>query len=311
MGGWPVAVLAAFRGGTEAATQSVAWISENLSTQFDGVEKTVMWTNDLSPDSPGTATGFTALDAMTAGLQAGDLTILGARPSMGKTSFALNVAGNVAGRGGKRVAVFSLEMPSNQAVSRMLASEARVNLKDARSGTLTDGDIVRLAATAERMSTWRLFIDNTPGLAVMDALARCRQLATVEPLALVVIDYLQLLRGPGDAKTREQEVSDIVRGLKEMAQELEAPVLVLSQLSRALESRENKRPVTGDLRESPAVAENADTILFLYRDEVYDEDSKMKGIAEVIVAKQPNGRIGSCECVFREPWARFEDLPGE
>ena len=257
----------------------------------------------------GTPTGFSALDRMTAGLQAGDLTILGARPSMGKTSFALNVACNVAARGDERVAVFSLEMPSNQAVSRMLASEAGVNHKAVRSGHLTDEDIERLSAAADRVSTWRLFIDDTPGLAVTDALAKCRQLASAEPLALVVIDYLQLLRGRAETETREHEVAEICRDLKKLAQEFDAPVLLLSQLSRTLESRENKRPVTGDLRESPAIAEYADTILFLYRDEVYDEDSQVTGIAEIIVAKQPNGQLGTCQLGFHEPWARFVDLP--
>lgn len=255
---------------------------------------------------------------MTAGLQKGGLTILGARPSMGKTSFALGVAAKAAAESGKVVGVFSLEMPSERVLMRMLASEARLMTPEARAmcfegriGHWRNGDDERFRAPVERMSTSRAFIDSTPGLSVGDIRVRCREQSSAEPIVLVVIDYLQLLRGSAETKTREHEVTEICRDLKKLAQELDAPVLLLSQLSRTLESRENKRPVTGDLRESPAIAEYADTILFLYRDAVYDEDSQMKGIAEVIVAKQPNGQLGSCQLGFHEPWATFEDRPRE
>lgn len=259
----------------------------------------------------GTPTGFVDLDNMTSGLQPGDLVILAARPSMGKTAFALNLVSNAAKQAQKTVAVFSLEMPTAQIVQRLLALEARVDQKGLRTGHLADGDIDRIMEAVRRMASWPVYVDDTPGITVMDARSRCRRLAgdrSLPDLGLVVIDYLQLMRGRANSRSREQEISEISRNLKAMAKELNAPVIALSQLNRSCESRPNKRPLMSDLRESGAIEQDADVIMFIYRDEVYNENTEDKGIAEIIIGKQRNGPIGTCRLKFFRQWTRFDNL---
>ena len=259
----------------------------------------------------GMPTGFVDLDNLTAGLQAGDLIIVGARPSMGKTSFALNIATNSAQRSGLAVAVFSLEMPTTQIVSRLLASEARVQFAAMRSGHIDDGAIQHVVEAVGRMRDWRIFVDDTAGLTVMEARAKCRRLASdksIGGLGLIVIDYLQLMRGNPNSKSREQEISEISRSLKALAKELMVPVVALAQLSRSVESRTDKRPMMSDLRESGAIEQDADVIMFIYRDEVYNKDTDEAGVAEIIVGKQRNGPIGNIKLKFFKEFTKFENL---
>ena len=259
----------------------------------------------------GLPTGFVDLDNKTAGLQGGDLIILAARPAMGKTAFALNLASNGAKLGAKTVAVFSLEMPTTQLAARMLACESKVNSEHMRSGFLQEGDIERLVQGVKRMNTWSVHIDDSPGLSVMELRSKCRRLAsdrTGAHLGLVVIDYLQLMKGRPGVSSREQEISDISRNLKTLAKELEIPVVALSQLNRGVESRPNKRPMMSDLRESGAIEQDADIIMFVYRDEYYHEDTEEKGVTELIIAKQRNGPIGTVKLKFFKEWSRFENL---
>ena len=262
----------------------------------------------------GLPSGFADLDALTAGLQPGDLIIVGARPAMGKTSFALNLATNAAHRSGKAVAVFSLEMPTQQLAGRMLSSEARVAATSMRTGHMDDGDIARVIEGVKRMSTWKVYLDDTAGLTVMEARSKCRRLAadkSIGELGMIVIDYLQLMRGSPNAQSREQEISEISRSLKGLAKELNIPVVALSQLSRGLESRPNKRPINSDLRESGAIEQDADIIMFIYRDEYYHPDTEEKGVAEVIIAKHRNGPVGTVKLRFFNEWTRFENLAAE
>jgi replicative DNA helicase len=250
---------------------------------------------------------------MTSGMHPGDLIIVAARPAMGKTAFAMNVATNAMKLAGKSVCVFSLEMPTAQIVQRMLALEARVDQKGMKTGHIVDGDIDRIMEAVRRMATWPLFIDDTPGITVMDCRSRCRRIASdrnLPPLGLVVIDYLQLMRGR-NAKSREQEISEISRSLKAMAKELKVPVIALSQLNRSCETRPNKRPMASDLRESGAIEQDADVIMFIYRDEVYNENTEDKGIAEIIIGKQRNGPIGTARLRFFRQWTRFDNLAEE
>ncbi len=259
----------------------------------------------------GTPSGFSALDAKTAGLHGGDLIILAARPAMGKTAFALNIAVNAAKHGGGSVAVFSLEMPTVQLAARMLASEARVDGERMKTGHLTDGDIDRLLQSVKRMNNLSIHIDDTAGISVMEARSKCRRLASDQsapPLSLVVIDYLQLMKGGANIRSREQEISDISRNLKGLAKELNVPVIALSQLNRSVESRPNKRPQLSDLRESGAIEQDADIIMFVYRDEYYNEDSEDKGLAEIIVGKHRSGSTGTIKLKFFRQWTRFDNL---
>lgn len=254
--------------------------------------------------------GFKELDQMTAGLQPSSLNVLAARPSMGKTAFALTIALNAALREKKTVGVFSLEMSGVQLVTRMLCSEARVDMSRVRSGQLTDRDFQRLADTAGKMSEAKVFIDDNADLTVMELRSRARRLMAEHDLGLVVIDYLQLMSGGHgrQSENRQQEISTISRGLKALARELDVPVLVLSQLSRAVEARPNKRPMLSDLRESGAIEQDADLVMFIYRDEYYDPHSEKQGIAEIIVGKQRNGPTGHVDLQFHNAHVRFNDL---
>jgi len=284
---------------------------------FEGMPQLVTETfqhiNELfaNPDPvSGLRMGFKELDGLTAGLQRSSLNVLAARPSMGKTAFALTIALNAALREKKAVGIFSLEMSGVQLVTRMLCSEARVDMSRVRSGQLSERDFQRLADTAGKMSEAAVFIDDNADLTVMELRSRARRLMAEHDLGLIVIDYLQLMSGSqrSMSENRQQEISTISRGLKALARELDVPVLVLSQLSRAVEARPNKRPMLSDLRESGAIEQDADLVMFIYRDEYYDPHSEKQGIAEVIIGKQRNGPVGHVDLQFHNAHVRFNDL---
>jgi len=256
----------------------------------------------------GVPTGFSDLDKITSGLQKSDLIVLAARPSMGKTSLALNLAQNIGIHENLAVAVFSLEMSKEQLVLRMLCSEARVDNTRVRTGHLGETDFPRLVNAASKIAEAPIFIDDTAGISVGEMKAKARRLHKDHPLSLIVVDYLQLMRSPEYAHSREQEISDISRSLKGLAKELSVPVIALSQLNRSVESREKKRPQLSDLRESGAIEQDADIIMFIYRDEVYNPDSPDKGVSEVIIGKHRNGPVGSIRLAFFPELTRFDNL---
>jgi len=262
-------------------------------------------------DITGLSTGFKELDRMTSGLQPADLVIVAGRPSMGKTSFAMNIAENIAISGGKAVAIFSMEMPAEQLVLRILSSLGRVDQSKVRSGKLDDDDWPRLTSTMNLLNEAKLFIDDTPALTPTELRSRARRLKREHDLGVIVIDYLQLMQVAGTRENRTNEISEISRSLKALAKELNIPVIALSQLNRSLEQRPNKRPVMSDLRESGAIEQDADVIAFIYRDEVYNEETADKGVAEIIIAKQRNGPIGSLRLTFIGQYTRFENFIGE
>ncbi|HEX5337977.1 MAG TPA: replicative DNA helicase [Gallionella sp.] len=270
-----------------------------------------LYSRDNSSDVTGTATGFVDLDRMTSGLQPGDLIIVAGRPSMGKTAFSINIAENVALDTKLPVAIFSMEMGGAQLAMRMLGSVGRLNQHDLRTGRLQDDDWGRLTHALGRLNDAPLFIDETAGLSSLDLRARSRRLHRQHgKLGLIVVDYLQLMTsnaGKG-GENRASEISEISRSLKALAKELQVPVIALSQLNRSLEQRPNKRPVMSDLRESGAIEQDADLILFIYRDEVYNKESPDKGKAEIIIGKQRNGPIGAVGLAFRGEFTRFENL---
>lgn len=261
-------------------------------------------------DSPitGIATGYDDLDSKTAGFQRSDLIIVAGRPSMGKTAFAVNIAENAAIKGQHSVAIFSMEMPGEQLAMRMMSSLGRIDQHKVRTGKLEDDDWPRLTSAVGMLQETRMFIDDTPALTPAELRARCRRISREHGLDLVVVDYLQLMQVAGTNENRATEISEISRSLKAMAKELKVPVIALSQLNRSLESRTDRRPVMSDLRESGAIEQDADVILFIYRDEVYDEESNDKGIAEIIISKQRNGPIGKVKLAFRGQYTRFENL---
>jgi len=256
----------------------------------------------------GVSTGFTDLDRMTSGMHPAEMIIVAGRPSMGKTSFAMNMVESVAIRARQPVAVFSMEMPAEQLALRMISSLGRVDAHRVRTGQLHDDDWPRVTSAVTLLGEASIFIDDTPSLSPMDLRARARRLKRQHGLGLIVVDYLQLMQVPGAKDNRVLEISEISRSLKALAKELSVPVIALSQLNRSLETRPNKRPVMSDLRESGAIEQDADVILFIYRDEVYNEDSADKGKAEIIIAKQRNGPIGHLFLAFLGAYTRFEDL---
>ena len=256
----------------------------------------------------GLSTGFSDLDEKTAGLQKGDLIIVAARPSMGKTALAMNLAENVAIREREPVAIFSMEMPAKQLANRLLASLGRVDTKRLRTGDLSEDDWPRITSAVTLLSEAPIYIDDTPALSPMELRARVRRLKRQHGLGMIVVDYLQLMQVSGKSDNRTAEISEISRTLKSLAKEMEVPVVALSQLNRALEQRPDKRPKMADLRESGAIEQDADLILFIYRDEVYNEDSEAAGTAEIIIAKQRNGPIGTLRLAFVGQYTRFEDL---
>ena len=258
----------------------------------------------------GVPTGFTKLDELTSGLQPSDLIIIAGRPSMGKTALALDIAAHAAVEGGTPSAIFSLEMAKEQLALRMLCSEAKVDAHRLRGGFLSESDWPKLTRAAGSLSEAPIFIDDTPGLTALEMRAKSRRLKAEHNLGLVVVDYLQLMRGRADSDTREQEISDISRSLKALAKELTVPVIALSQLNRRVEERGDKRPQLSDLRESGAIEQDADVIIFLYRDEVYNksEDNPNKGKAEIIIGKQRNGPTDKFELTFLDKFTCFENL---
>ncbi len=257
----------------------------------------------------GVATKFEEFDHLTCGLQRSDLIIVAGRPSMGKTAFALNIARNVAVLGKIPVAIFSLEMSREQLTLRMLSSEAGIDGSKLRSGRLGNADWTSLINAADRLSPAPIFIDDSPGISVMEMRGKARQMKLEQGVALVIVDYLQLMEGTGRAESRVQEISEISRFLKQLAKELEVPVIALSQLNRAVENRPDKRPVLADLRESGAIEQDADVIAFLYREEYYFRDRPdCQGKAEVIIGKQRNGPIGTLQLNFRPELTLFRDL---
>jgi replicative DNA helicase len=257
----------------------------------------------------GTATGFFDFDELTSGLSPGNLIIVAGRPSMGKTAFSMNIAEHVALTGDKPVAVFSMEMPADDLMMRMTSSVGRVGLQKIRTGRLEDHEWPLLSNAVERLNTAKLLIDDSAALTVGELRSRARRLVREHgPLGLVVVDYLQLMQSPASGDNRVQQISDISRGLKALAKELDAPVIALSQLNRNLEQRPNKRPLMSDLRESGAIEQDADLIVFVYRDEVYNKDSPDKGVAELIVGKQRNGGLGTVRLTFLGQFTRFENF---
>jgi len=257
----------------------------------------------------GVATGYNDLDKLTSGLQNSDLIIVAGRPSMGKTAFALNMAQNAAIGTDIPVAIFSLEMSKEQLSMRMLASEAKVDSQRLRKGFLGETDWPKLTTAAGKLSDAPIFIDDTPAISVLEMKAKTRRLKAEKGLGLIVLDYLQLMRGKDTSAPREQEISEISRSLKSLAKELNVPIVALSQLNRQVEARTDKRPQMADLRESGAIEQDADVILFIYRDEVYNksEDNPEKGFAEIIIGKQRNGPTGKVKLTFLKDYTRFED----
>ncbi len=258
------------------------------------------------------ATGFMDLDKLTCGLQRGDFIVIAGRPSMGKTALAMNIAESASAASEKKVVVFSLEMPGENLVMRMISSLGRIDQHHIRSGKLSERDWSRVPAMVNILSSSALFIDDTPALTPMDVRSRARRLAREQGgLDLIIVDYLQLMHLPGYKNNRTLEISEISRSLKILAKELSVPLIALSQLNRGLEQRQDKRPMMSDLRESGAIEQDADLILFVYRDEVYHEDSVDRGIAEIIVAKHRNGPIGKIRLTFMGPYLRFENYSHE
>lgn len=257
----------------------------------------------------GVPTGFSELDYKTAGLHGSDLVLIAARPAMGKSAFALNIAANAALKANVPVAIFSLEMSKEQMVNRMLCSEAMVDSNKVRTGKLEEEDWAKLAGAIGPLSDSGIFIDDTPGISVMEIRAKCRKLKLEKSIGLVVIDYLQLVQGSNKrAGSREQEISEISRSLKILAKEINVPVIALSQLSRAVEQRPDHRPMLSDLRESGAIEQDADIVMFLYRDDYYNQESEKKDIAEVIIAKHRGGSLGTVDLLWMGNYTKFVNL---
>ena len=256
----------------------------------------------------GIATGFTDLDYRTAGMQPSDLVLIAARPSMGKTAFALNIAQYVAFKQNKSVVIFSLEMSKEQLINRMFSLESSVDAQKLRTGQLNDQEWERLIESAGIIGRSRLMIDDTASISVSELRSKCRKLKLENELSMIIIDYLQLMTAPGHSDSRQQEISDISRSLKALARELNVPVLALSQLSRAVEQRPDHRPMLSDLRESGAIEQDADVVMFIYRDDYYNHDTEKKGISEIIIAKQRNGPIGTIELAWLPEYTKFANL---
>ena len=270
-----------------------------------------LYNRDSTSEVTGVPTGMIDLDRMTSGLQPGDLVIVAGRPSMGKTAFSVNIGENVAIDTGLPVAIFSMEMGGAQLAMRMLGSVGRLDQHRLRTGRLNDEDWPRLTHAIQKMNEAQIYIDETPALSSIELRARSRRLARqCGRLGLIIVDYLQLMSANSPGENRATEISEISRNLKGLAKELNCPVIALSQLNRSLEQRPNKRPVMSDLRESGAIEQDADVILFIYRDEVYNPDSADKGTAEIIIGKQRNGPIGSVRMTFLGSYTKFENYTG-
>ncbi len=255
----------------------------------------------------GIPTGFIDFDKMTAGLQPADLIIIAARPGMGKTAFALNIALNVAVNEGEPVALFSLEMSKEQLALRMLATQAMVDYQRLRTGNISPDEWMRIIRAADTLTEAPIFIDDTPGISVLEMRAKARRLQSEYGLKLMIVDYLQLMRGRGKTENRQQEISEISRALKSLAKELNVPVVAISQLSRAVEARSDKRPQLSDLRESGAIEQDADLVVFIYREELYRKTPENMNVAEIIIGKQRNGPLGTVRLTFLKEYLKFED----
>lgn len=282
-------------------TDDFAHINEIVVTAIDKIEQAHVTKGGIT----GVPTGFIDLDYKTAGMQPSDLILVAARPSMGKTAFSLNIIQTAAIKHKKKVAVFSLEMAKDQLVNRMLCAEAMVDAQKVRTGNLEPQDWDRIARAIPTLAAADVYIDDTPGISVMEMRAKCRRLKLERGLDLIMIDYLQLMSGNGKTDSRQQEISEISRSLKALAREMNAPVIALSQLSRACETRADHRPMLSDLRESGAIEQDADVVMFLYRDEYYNPDTDKKNIGEVIIAKQRNGPTGTVELVWLGQYTKF------
>ena len=256
----------------------------------------------------GIATGFLDLDYKTAGMQPSDLILIAARPSMGKTAFVLNIAQHVALHEDKAVAIFSLEMSKEQLVNRLLSLESKVNSQSIRTGNMKDDEWERLIEGADAIGKSKLLIDDTPGISFGELRSKCRKFKLEYNLEMVIIDYLQLMTGSAKNESRQQEISEISRSLKALARELHVPVIALSQLSRAVEQRPDHRPMLSDLRESGAIEQDADVVMFIYRDDYYNKDSERKNVAEIIIAKQRNGAIGTINLAWLPDYTQFANL---
>ncbi|MCP3763075.1 replicative DNA helicase [Domibacillus sp. A3M-37] len=280
-------------------------IKDVLVRTYDNIELL----HNRKGDVTGIPTGFAELDRMTAGFQRNDLIIVAARPSVGKTAFALNIAQNVATNTDETVAIFSLEMGAEQLVMRMLCAEGNINAQNLRTGALTDEDWRKLTMAMGSLSNSGIYIDDTPGVRIGEIRSKCRRLKQEQGLGMVLIDYLQLIQGNGRAgENRQQEVSEISRSLKSLARELEVPVIALSQLSRGVEQRQDKRPMMSDIRESGSIEQDADIVAFLYRDDYYDKESENKNMIEIIIAKQRNGPTGTVELAFVKEYNKFVNV---
>ena len=256
----------------------------------------------------GIPTGFVDLDYKTSGMHASDLVLIAARPSMGKTAFVLNIAQYMAFRKDVTVAIFSLEMSKEQLVNRLLAMESHVDSQNLRTGNLKDEDWTKLVEGADIIGGSNLIIDDTPGISIAELRSKCRKYKLEHNLGIIMIDYLQLMSGSGKSDSRQQEISDISRSLKALAREIDVPVIALSQLSRAVEQRPDHRPMLSDLRESGAIEQDADVVMFIYRDDYYHKDTEKKDIAEIIIAKQRNGPIGTVELVWLPRYTQFVNM---
>lgn len=296
-------------------TKIFGLLSKQTSGEYQAINEVVMEALqkiEISSKSQGritgVATGFTDLDYKMAGLQPSDLILVAARPSMGKTAFVLNIADYVSIRGKKNVLIFSLEMSKTQLVNRLLAMESNVEAQNLRTGNLSDQDWEKLIDGASRVSKTGLIIDDTPGISIGELRSKSRKYKLEHGVDLIMIDYLQLMSGNQNSLSRQQEIAEISRALKALARELNVPVIALSQLSRAVEARPDHRPVLSDLRESGAIEQDADVVMFIYRDDYYHPDTEKKNIAEIKIAKQRNGPIGTVELLWLPQYTRFRNL---
>jgi replicative DNA helicase len=286
-------------------TDSMSKIETLLKDNLDRLEALY----ERGEDITGTPTGFTDLDEILAGLQPSNLVVIGARPAMGKTAFALGLASNAAIESRKAVLVFSLEMGQLEVSQRILCAEARVDSSRVRTGKLTDADWGKISHAVGRIADAPIYIDDNANITVMDIRAKARRLKSqLGDLGMIIIDYVQLMTGRSNAENRQVEVSEISRNLKILARELEVPVIALAQLNRGLEQRADKRPMLSDLRESGALEQDADIVMFLYRDEVYNPDSQDRGTAEIIIAKHRNGPVGKVRLAWLDHYTKFANM---
>ncbi len=279
-------------------------ISEIVIRSLKAIQKA----SETKGNITGVSTGFADLDFKTAGLQPSDFILIAARPSMGKTAFSLSILDNVTCKKGKSAAIFSLEMSKEQLVNRLLAMESLIDAQNIRTGNLSDEDWDHLSEAAETIGGSNLIIDDTPGISVTEMRSKCRKYKMEQDIQLVIVDYIQLMTSGGRSDNRQQEISDISRALKGLARELNVPVIALSQLNRAADSRPDHRPMLSDIRESGAIEQDADVIMFLYRDDYYNPDTEKRNVAEVIIAKQRNGPTGTVELTWQPKYTRFVNM---